>query len=475
MTILRLRLTLYSFLTLVTTWLLWQALAPLGAQTYTVTPCDRAFTISKLSPPDRVADPQRKEGKCMQDIIGEPAYFNIFTQRAFSQATVHVTYRTHDTPILEVGVLADANKNYHLQPLENARIDALDWPRVTLGEQTLLQRREVYKSVEHFTANPPSAGVRTYHATLPLDHSVATSVAESVPAFRSLRGPYRFYAALPEAGELTFTFTFDDLNDSDDPDPVHIALFYGDTLIEQRELRDERGNENSRERRRAGEITITANGVPAGVYTVAVTATDDIVTTDLTTSAAALSFINRVHLAATDTTVPFTLHTDIPEIAFSTVNPASTQAITVGSTTVDVAEPFRQYTHAAQDVTMRLQLQRDGIIIAGSGVVAFAEDNLFNPAYRSLDRTTDLANVDYILTSYRPQPATDTWRTRSVTFDLTDVLRYEDRYGFLLSAPGLRADDAVDDWVEIGEIKVELKGKSLGEKLKETVVGLFGN
>lgn len=474
MNIFRLRLILYFLLALITAFLLYQAVAPFGAQTYAVTPCEREFSISKLSPPDRVADANRVEGECVQRIIGEPAYFNVFTQRSFDEATVTVTYRTEATPVVELGVLADAAKNYRLQPLEHSLLDQLDWPRAEHEGLTLWQRRPVYKGVEHFTASPPAAGVRTYRADLPLNHAAATPFADSRPAFRPLRGGYRFYAAHPHSGDIAFDFTFDDLNGSDDADPVRVALYVGDSLIDERTLADARGAEGGRQRQSAGTLALAVPNAPEGVYTVAVTASDDIITTGLTTTAAALSFINRVHLAQT-ATAGFAVTTDIPEIAFSTPNPGSTQTVHIGTSSIAITEPFRQYAHTAAEKTSIVRLERDGLIIAGAGVIAFDESNLFNPAYRPFDRTTDLDEVEYILSSYRPQAPSGDWQTRSVTFDLTNALRYENRYGFLLSAPGLRADDAVEDWVEVKEVRVELRGKGVWEKIREMVVGLFGN
>lgn len=465
MSLLQLRSIIYTAIALLVTFLLYQAVAPLGTQTYTITPCQRTFTISKLAPATRVNAPSKQTGECAQRIIGEPVYFNVFTQRPFNEARVTLTYRTHNVPVVEVGIVADTHHHYRLHPLENATLDTLAWPRVHNETFTLFQRTPTYDSISAFLDNLPADKVRTYHAALPINHAVAHSFSATAPAFRPLRGAYRFYATNPETGDLTFTFSFADLNNSDDRDPVTITLSRDDTLLAQRTIADERGGEGNNERAAAGAYTLSVPNAPGGVYTVQVQTTDDSITTDLQTSATALSFANRVHLAQTDNATPPTLATDMAEIAFSTPNPASTQTVDINHDPLKIAEPFRQYTYTPQQPTSTVTLQKDGIIVAGTGVIAFARNNLFNPTPRTLTRADNLDTVDYIFTSYTPQNPTTDWRTRSVTVDAATALRYKNTYGFIISAPGLRADDDVEDWIEVQKITVALQGTSLWAKL----------
>ncbi len=56
-----------------------------------------------------------------------------------------------------------------------------------------------------------------------------------------------------------------------------------------------------------------------------------------------------------------------------------------------------------------------------------------------------------------------------VEFDLRGAYREDGKYTFLISAPGLNPNDALDDYLEIEEIKVELKGKTLIEKIREVI------
>jgi len=72
-----------------------------------------------------------------------------------------------------------------------------------------------------------------------------------------------------------------------------------------------------------------------------------------------------------------------------------------------------------------------------------------------------------MLARYQRPPEVGEWRTASAEFDLRHTYQENGQYSFLISIPGLRADDEISDGIEISEIKVELLGKNLIEKIKE--------
>ena len=53
----------------------------------------------------------------------------------------------------------------------------------------------------------------------------------------------------------------------------------------------------------------------------------------------------------------------------------------------------------------------------------------------------------------------------SAEFDLIGVYREKGKYNFMISVPGLKEDDAVDDYLEIIEIKIEFSGRTLWQKI----------
>jgi len=74
-------------------------------------------------------------------------------------------------------------------------------------------------------------------------------------------------------------------------------------------------------------------------------------------------------------------------------------------------------------------------------------------------------NIDYIITSYLPDNSPDSWKTKTIEFDLKNTYRYEGAYGFIISIPGLLSDDDIEDSVEVEEIEIKLTGTTLWNKI----------
>ena len=77
------------------------------------------------------------------------------------------------------------------------------------------------------------------------------------------------------------------------------------------------------------------------------------------------------------------------------------------------------------------------------------------------------AGINYILAGYRIPEEKDGWKTAQAEFDLNNAYQEWNKNSFIVSIPGLKADDKIDDSIGIREIKIELEGKTLKEKLKE--------
>jgi len=482
----KIRLILYSILGLIIIFLIYQAVVPLGQITYSITPCDNSFFIQKLQPKERVSEVD-KTG-CTQKIIGEPVYFNLNTQRTFNQAAVTVTYQdSGQNNIIELGPQADEWKNYILRPLENKIIDGLNWNKISGNGAVLYQREKKFKTIEEFLNNlPPREEILAYKYDLPRreimeDLPASCDTAHcAVPArflthkIPPLRGAYQFYTYLKNE-PLDFSFSFSDLNLNKDADNIKVAIYYKDEQIAEKNLPDERGGEEERQRTDAGNIKLNMANLPEGFYKISVIANDDIITDKIISSQNIVSFINRIWLAENENK-PIALYSDVPEATISTLNAASLQKINVNGDSLELAETYRQFSLPTRQSQSTLKLKTGDVILSGAGVFSFSEDAFYDPDYKKMVKTTDVdeEKINYIITSYSsqnegevssPRPL-DSWKTKTVSFDLTKAFRYKNNYNFIISVPGLIAEDGVDDWVEIKNIKVELKGSTIFDKFQ---------
>lgn len=167
-----------------------------------------------------------------------------------------------------------------------------------------------------------------------------------------------------------------------------------------------------------------------------------------------------------------TLFTDIADLQAQTLSPASLQTISFGGQdfTLDKTyEPFDFSTGAGINAGINeIKLQKDDVILAGNGVFSFSRSNLFNPDFKKMDRYfTPGDEIKYIIANYARPLSDGDLKTARTELDLSGAYRENGKYTFLISVPGLKISDGSDDYLEIKEIKVELKGKTLFEKIKE--------
>ncbi|MFA5318204.1 MAG: hypothetical protein WC323_01890 [Patescibacteria group bacterium] len=454
--ILKLRIFLFSLLGLIILFLIYQAVVPFGKITYKGNACGNSFFISKLKPTDRTS------GECQNIITGDPVYFNLNTQRTFDSAKVTVNYKTSDqNSIIELGVLADAQKHYLLKPLENKILDNLNWSTLSENGIYLLQKKQKYEDVSKFLDNIkeiPRDKIATYYYNLPNANEIpnygnylASSKAFPSDSIPALRGAYQFYTYL-ERGNLDFIFKFKKL-DNDKNEAGSIDVYYKNNLIKQGDI-----SANS-------PIELTMENQPTGFYKIAVNTSDNIITEKIKSTQRIISFINKVQLAKTPEPGLITMTTDSSEIFIRTVNPDSLQKIKIGNKILNITETYKQFSQITNSAPADIKLAKDGVEIAGDGLFSFSAEALYNPSYKKINKNANLENVDYIITKYAPNNSTDLWKTKTVEFDLKNSFRYEGAYGFIISIPGLLADDEIDDFIELGNIEIKLKGRTLFEKV----------
>jgi len=469
----RLRFMLSSFIFLAVCFFLYHAVAVFGVASYSVHPCSQSFFIQKLTPKDRTT------GKCQNIIIGDPVYFNLNTQRTFNSATMEITYKNSGfNKIMEVGILADARKNYRLQPLDNIILDNLDWSMIEANGVYLLQREKKYEEVAAFlndaTKNDSSMNkqeVLTYFYDLPAMEILPATMSSSVKNKKeiqtienNLRGSYQFYT-YTDNGTFAFHFSFHDLNINKDPDDVVITVYNAKgEVINRQESKDQIGREESRKIIEINDLSIEEQNLNNGFYKIEVAANDDIVTTRISFDKEIVSFINRLWLSSDDQNTSTTLFTDADEMTFSTINPQALQKIKINGDDFDLNQTYRQFFALADKKINKIELTKNDVIISGQGLFSFNQKNLYNLNYHKLSSHTNLDGINYIITTYKPAHLGE-WRTKTLTFNLKDAFRYNNNYGFIISIPGLISDDDINDNIEIGDISVKLNGRSLWEKL----------
>ncbi|MDD5071340.1 MAG: hypothetical protein PHQ42_01250 [Patescibacteria group bacterium] len=475
--IVKFRIFLWLFLVAAAVFFLYMAIVPTGKITYVYDFSKGNYQlagenkfIGQLTPKERVEEDKDNS----QKIIGDPVYFSLRTPRKFNKAKFTLKYKNESgRPLIEIGALMDEIIwRYQLQPVENKIIDklALVWDVVKEDETILLQKEKKYDTLDNFLADlPPAEEIALYNYNLNKEYLLEDYEASEAKREinHSLRGPYQFYAYLKNE-DLNFTFTFLDLNRNKDSDPIDINLYYGDRLIASRHLDDDGIKADKGEIREARSLDFFEAGLPEGVYKMELRANDDIVTQKIETSQSKISFLNRIWLASENNKdIPF--YTDSRLINAQTINPGSLQTIMAGDKELEISSTYRQFSQVLENEISEIGIARGDIILAGNGVFSFNPESLFNPNFKKVDESFLLnpVGVNYILAKYKIPEEEDGWKIGEAEFDLSNAYRKWNKNNFVISVPGLRADDEINDNIQIKEIKIELEGKNLKEKLKE--------
>ncbi len=465
----KIRIIWILILLAVVIYLSWMKIVPGGKISYSYDLKGYNGFISRLSPSDRVENGNK--------IIGDPAYFSLSVPRRFEKAHLTVEFKNEsDRPIIEAGVLADKRVwSYDLKPIQNRFLDELfdSWHSLVDDDLVLFQRNEEYSSVKDFLKDsPPYEKVATYDYDFKhdfvLDDYRPTTTA--VQLCRPIEGAYQFYTYIKDE-DLSFNFAFRDLNENSDPDPINILVYYNDKEIYSEALEDNG--------RGSGDMNykLHLKSLPEGAYKIGIRANSDIVTRSIWTTQRKVSFINKVVLAAApEVSCGRNLFTNSHKIQFMTIladrlGVANVRRVSGApfSENVDIAETYKQYeTKKELPPFSEVVMPSDGITVSGDGLFSFSSDQYFDPRIKKAGEgfDPDKEGVDFIIARYNLPQKNGNWTVASADFDLANAYKEKGKHSFLISVPGLRAEDGSGQGVVIKNIKVDLEGVSLLEKIK---------
>jgi hypothetical protein len=257
---------------------------------------------------------------------------------------------------------------------------------------------------------------------------------------------------------------------------VEIIIFYENQVIESVELEDDGVVNDNGDISEERVVNLKSVNLPEGAYKIEVKANNDIVTTNIKTKQKKVSFLNKLWFY-NDEVENIDIFTDSDYLQFNTVNPEGLQKVLVDDKDIEIKETYNQYavdvSGSTSTTLTKIYLEKDGIIVSGNGLFSFERDKFFNPVVKRFNSNVDInkENINYILADYDIPETVNGWKTATQEFVLKGSYREFYKYGYIVSVPGLDYEDGVDDYIEIEEIKFELEGRSLFEKMKE-VLGL---
>lgn len=486
--IIKIRIILWLLALFIIGVFLYLALIPSGEIEYSFDFNKKNGFISKLNPDERI---DFSDKKFKNKIIANPVYFNLHVPRTFDTALVQIKYKNKSNiPLIEAGILADKiSWRYDLKPVQNKLIDQLSlvWDKEIKNNLLILKRPNLATSTyecNFFDNNATSSDVNTlavynYEPNINYilnDYKAQDDEQKSIENFHSLRGAWQLMTYLKDE-ELSFNFSFQDLNLNKDEDKIEVLLFYQDELIDSHIISDDGIKDDNGQTSNEINLDFKVPNLPEGAYKIELRANDDIITTNIKTKESRIVFVNNIRLFK-EHNEDFEIFTDSTKIQSKTIYPDSLQSIKIADNYLNLTETYRQFENDISGVVATsgikiIEIKKDGIFLSGDGVFSFTRKAFFNPKIKKAISGLNIneSGINCIVADYKPSVKRDDYYTASVSFNLKNAYQENNVYNFIISVPDLKIDDGVDDYLEIDEIKIKLKGKSLKEKVLELFKG----
>lgn len=457
----KIRVGWLSLLGLIILFLLYQAIVPGGQISYKTDFSRYSYFLSELTPKERLGAIEKGHG---QIIRGEPIYFFLKTPRPFRTAQVTVTIK-EPSDFMEIGLCRDkAAWNFERQPLYIKKLEELALDKNTRQEGNLMfwQREAKYATLSDFLQSSASIdSLATYNVKVRQSFRLPdySNLAEEQIFPVGIRGSY-ILISYSNGQPLSFKLSLEPGSLSSPSASTVTAIIYnedGEVIYTQSLPKVD--NESLK------IFSIITPELQPGPYRLEIKAGNEWVTKTITTAQTKLAFFNQLWLADQDRQ-NFSLFTDGSFIKAQTINPENVQTIKIKDENLDLSETYHQFSLTLSDQSRsvkKIDLAQDDIMLATDGVFAFTSEALFNPATRSYSDSLDLdmAGIDYVIAGYEPigQKALI---TRTVNFNLAGACLDQGRYPFLIAAPGLTSQTAV----ELKDLTIKLQGATIFELIQ---------
>ncbi|MBI2473087.1 hypothetical protein HYV70_00840 [Candidatus Uhrbacteria bacterium] len=436
-------------------WLANQWFVPSGVFKISHVVGESSSFIDELRPETRVSSVEKNEqGQSVQSVFGDPVFFFLHPHRVFSNMNLEVWFQNEGLPLIELGALSKIHPEvYTLTPLQNRIIDDSSWNRLEKNGLVLLQRQQIYQSVDDFFANPPErnqvAVYRTsFESPFRLPSYQSTNKKQMIDV--SLRGHHEFKTYIKNE-TLLFRVSFMDMNRDEGEDVTRLTVFNesGQPVAEARAADDGNASQDAHVVDGLRTIDLRTDGLPEGVYKVVMDAPRDIFFRKVETSQQKMVFLNTLfigdEIGYREPGQGATFYTQSQRLRFQTRHAEGVQTVLAGDASVTIAQPYEWYTLSLDGQGVRsVTLPAGDVEIVTEGGVSFSKEQFFEPdppslnAYASLDQM----GVDYVLARYTSPHKEGEWLVANVEFPVSLLYTDNQTWKFSFSTPGIEELDA---------------------------------
>jgi len=216
---------------------------------------------------------------------------------------------------------------------------------------------------------------------------------------------------------------------------------------------------------RGNLFSLNLPGLPEGVYKIEIRSGDDIVLENFTSYMHKLVFLHKVNLYETKN--GFDVFSNKADLRIKSLESKCLNKLNINEDVFEVNQIFKQFNFKSLNKGINnVKSNSCGMLIESNGLFSFSYESFFNPLISSLSSDVVMDDYNFILANYNSPSKKDDTHVSVLSFDLKEAYREKDEYRFIVSAPFLKGDD-LDKYLEIKNIKIELQGKNLFEKVRE--------
>jgi len=400
--------------------------------------------------------------------------------RQFQEAEVKLKYRWEnvDKQILEIGVLADKDLwQYKLEPLENTVLEEIinTWHLSKSDNLMFLQKNKNFNSLNEFLQSDFSRNSTAVYNVNTKDLNVSEfsldeEEKENIKDYtleQSLIGHHQLYIYHP-GNDFGVDIKVQDLNRNLDEDKIEMILFYQDQVIAKESL-DSIVSLDSKEVSGIKDLNLELNDLSEGLYKVQIKISDDIVIKQIKTSSNKLAFINSIHLGESNNNLK--LYTDNAYLKVTTTKSASLQKLSFAGASFEVTNTYKQHYFQSdaelKDAWQEINLKKGNLKLSNNSMFSFDKKLAFNPEMISLDDSSNLSTIDYIIADYKPIKKEGDWHVATTKFDLSNAYSEDNKYSFIFSLPNFSYKP--NTALVIDSIDISLKGKNIWQKVNEII------
>jgi len=176
-----------------------------------------------------------------------------------------------------------------------------------------------------------------------------------------------------------------------------------------------------------------------------------------------LTFIDRLYLADSKEYAdgfvdlnynPSAIYSTIPRLGFETTHPQGLQSIKINDQTLDILETHKNYFITAEVVPNYIYIPENDLKMFGRGLLAFSQEQFFNPEIFHLRDFSGDLDINYLITSYHTPKEVNSWKINEVEFDLNEAFIFNRKLRFALSIPEL---NDTNETIPLKQISVTLE------------------